>query len=111
MRKGDVQDLRVDRLIIRDSLDSSDTSAPRSTVHIIDPHLNPLTHHQDATPDTNIDSEPASQQENVMEIPLELSQEQRNNTDNSITNVTSTTQQNKTSNIKDTAADNEGICA
>ncbi|KAG0061991.1 hypothetical protein BGZ89_011002, partial [Linnemannia elongata] len=103
MEQEDVSVLQALRLV---SLDSPNTSSPGDIIHT-DTHLNPLTPHQDAAPYTDIDTEPALQRENAMETPLELSQEQRNNTDNSITNVTSTIQQDKTSNIQDTTSGND----
>lgn len=46
MLQDDVQDLQADRLVIRDSLVSPDASAPRPTVHFINPHLDPYVSHR-----------------------------------------------------------------
>ncbi|KAK3820859.1 MAG: hypothetical protein JOS17DRAFT_793670 [Linnemannia elongata] len=70
-----VQDLQLNRLIIKGSLRSSDTSAPRPTVHISDPQLDPLTPHHIAASDYAFDTVPTSLQRGDMEMPPESSQE------------------------------------
>ncbi|KAK3820879.1 MAG: hypothetical protein JOS17DRAFT_793689 [Linnemannia elongata] len=101
MLPDDVQDLQLDRLIISDSLDSSDASAPSPTVHINDSHLDSYVYNN-----TAIDSESASPQENVTETPPKSSQEQESNTDDSTASTTSSIRWKLALGVEEAAVDN-----
>ncbi|KAF9324030.1 hypothetical protein BGZ91_003203, partial [Linnemannia elongata] len=106
MEHDNVQDLHVDRLIIRNRLDYSDASGPRPTVHVNDTYLDPLMPHQVVASGVAIDTEPTTLQENVMETKPDSSKEQKSNTVNDITDVTSTTKQDQASGLNYASEDN-----
>ncbi|KAF8928514.1 hypothetical protein BGZ47_001572 [Haplosporangium gracile] len=115
MLQDDVQDHQAVRPIHKESLDPPSIFLLGST-KFIDTHLDlvvphPMALFASAVSDVDLrgaftDAKPAAPQENGLETPPESLQELRINTDNSIVDVTNTTQQVPVTGLEETVMDN-----